>query len=147
MGCLLIVVVKRAELSNEHFLRDLHCGQCSWCAAVTGSVDNGFGDFGAGQTVGEGTLDVAAQFLGGSQGHEHSNVEQGAITLGQPFAAPDRTPDCGGDVLLQGLSVGAGVAREGGIDEFVAHYLAADLDTGIVAVGGKEFIIGIAHAC
>lgn len=147
MGCLLIVVVKRAELSNEHFLRDLHRGQCGRCAAVTGSVDDGFGDLGAGQTVGEGALDVAAQFLGGSQSDEHSNVEQRAIALGQPFAAPDRTPDCGGDVLLQGLSVGASIAGEGGIDEFVAHYLAADLDTGIVAVGGKEFIIRIAHAC
>ena len=50
-------------------------------------------------------------------------------------------------MLLQGLSVGASIAGEGGIDEFVAHYLAADLDTGIVAVGGKEFIIRIAHAC
>ena len=110
-------------------------------------MDDGFGDLGAGQAVGECTLDVATQLFGGAQSDEHSNVEQGAITLGQSFAAPDRTPDCGGDVLLQGLSIGAGVAREGGIDEFVAHYLAADLDTGIVAVGGKEFIIGIAHAC
>ena len=110
-------------------------------------MDDGFGDLGAGQAVGEGTLDVAAQFFGGAQSDEHSNVEQGAITLGQSFTAPDGAPDGGRDVLLQGLSVGAGVAREGGIDEFVAHHLAANLDAGIIAVRGKEFIIGIAHAC
>ena len=123
------VLGERAEFGLEHFLDDAHRSESGGSAAVRRAVDDGFDDLRAVESVAQGTADVSAQFVLGTQRDEHAQVEQAAAAAVQAGARPHGAPGVLGHELLHRLGVGATGTLERPLDEVVTHHFAPDLQT------------------